>query len=82
MQIYYFKHEHFDSEYILELREIRSENRKATIFIYKGRGPFSEEKYLYIDDQTHMDLDFFNEFAHPIPEDKEALKQAFDYLFK
>lgn len=84
MQIYYFNHEHSDSEYILEIRELRPEERKATIFAYKGRNPFAngEERFLYLDDQTHMDFNFFNEYASPIPENKEALKQAFNYLFK
>ena len=84
MQIYYFKHEKSDSEYIMEIRELRPEERKATIFVYKGRNPFAQgvERYLYIDDQTHMDLSFFNEFALPIQENREALKQAFNYLFR
>lgn len=84
MQIYYFKHEHSDSEYIMEVRELRPKERKATIFVYKGRNPFAQgvERYLYEDDQTEMDITFFNEFARPIPEDKEALKQALNYLFR
>ena len=79
-QIYYFEHEKSNSEYIVRIEKIYDE-RTARLLIFKGKTPFGGMKYNEIDDKAVLDMNFFKEFAKEIPEDKEILKQAFDFLF-
>ena len=79
-QIYYFEHEKSNSEYIVRIEKIYDE-RTARLLIFKGKTPFGGMKYNEIDDKAVFDMNFFKEFAKEIPEDKEILKQAFDFLF-
>jgi len=92
MQIYYYHNDEYGIFGIMSIKEILpityTGDRPALLFTYKGNYHSAMEKeYPKID---YLELNYYRRFypeyfklnAKTIPEDKEALKQAFDYLFK
>lgn len=79
-QIYYFIHEKSVSEYVVRIEKILDE-RTAELFIFKGKTPFGGRKTNELDPKATFDMNFFKEFATEIPQNKESLKLAFEFIF-
>jgi len=92
MQIYYYHNDEYDIFGIMSIKKILpityTGDISALLFTYKGNyhsvmeKEYSEINYLESNYYSRFYLEYFKTYAKPIPEDKEALKQAFDYLFK
>lgn len=91
MQIYYHYNEDHNIYGIISIEEIwpqtYSGDRPALLFTFKGNyhsaaeGDNLKTNYLEVNFYDRFYPEGFKFYSKPIPEDREALKQAFDYLF-
>jgi len=91
MQIYYYHNDESNTYSIMNIEEILPptyyKGGAAILFTYKGNYHSATEKdysginYLESNYYSRFFEVWFKFYSKPIPEDKEALKQAFNYLF-
>jgi len=79
-QIYYFSHAKSNTEYVIKIEKI-IDNRTAKLLIFKGKKPFGGYAMAEVDEKATFDFDFFKSFAKEIPQNKESLKLAFEFIF-
>jgi len=79
-QIYYFSHVKSNTEYVIKIEKI-IDNRTAKLLIFKGKRPFGGYALAEVNEKATFDFDFFKSSAKEIPQDRESLRLAFEFIF-